>query len=79
MQGAYVASLSSTVRARRQSLHLHQAELADLAGVSTRFVSALETGKASVQLDKVLAVLSALGLRFEIHRGGGDVLVSRVP
>jgi HTH-type transcriptional regulator / antitoxin HipB len=62
-------SLAGTVRARRRHLRLDQAELADLAGVSERFVYALENGKRSVQLDKVLAVLSALGLHLEVHRG----------
>jgi HTH-type transcriptional regulator / antitoxin HipB len=62
-------SLASAVRARRRQLRLDQAELAELAGVSERFVYALESGKPSVQLDKVRAVLSALGLRLEIHRG----------
>jgi len=44
--------------------------VAELAGVSERFVHALENGKQSVQLDKVIAVLSALGLHLELHRGG---------
>jgi len=62
-------SFASSVRARRRQLRLRQDELADLAGVSERFVYALENGKMSVQLDKVLAVLSALGLHLELHRG----------
>ena len=62
-------SLGTTVRSRRRQLRLDQAELADLAGVSERFVYALENGKRTVQLDRVLAVLSALGLHLEIHRG----------
>jgi hypothetical protein len=37
--------------------------------VSERFVYALENGKQTVQLDKVLAVLNALGLHLELHRG----------
>jgi len=61
--------LATTVRTRRRQLRLDQAELADLAEVSERFVYALENGKRTVQLDKVLAVLSALGLHLEIHRG----------
>jgi len=61
--------LAATVRSRRRQLRLGQAELAELAGVSERFVYALESGKRSVQLDKVLAVLSALGLHLELHRG----------
>lgn len=61
--------LANDVRARRVELRLRQEELADLAGVSERFVYALENGKQTVQLDKVLAVLNALGLHLEIHRG----------
>ena len=66
---AQVGQLAGEVRARRAQLKLRQEELADLAGVSERFVYALENGKQTVQLDKVLAVLSALGLHLEIHRG----------
>ena len=62
-------SLGAAVKSRRRSLRLRQGELADLAGVSERFVYALENGKRSVQLDKVIAVLSTLGLHLEIHRG----------
>jgi HTH-type transcriptional regulator/antitoxin HipB len=61
--------LAGEVRARRAQLQLRQEEVADLAGVSERFVYALESGKRTVQLDKVIAVLSALGLHLEIHRG----------
>ncbi len=61
--------LAAEVRARRAVLRLRQEEVADLAGVSERFVYALENGKRSVQLDKTLAVLNVLGLHLEIHRG----------
>jgi HTH-type transcriptional regulator / antitoxin HipB len=61
--------LASKVRARRAQLRLRQEELADLAGVSERFVYALENGKTTVQLDKLLAVLNALGLHLQIERG----------
>jgi y4mF family transcriptional regulator len=50
-------------------LGLRQDEVADLAGASERFVYALENGKRSVQLDKVVAVLAALGLHLEVRRG----------
>jgi HTH-type transcriptional regulator / antitoxin HipB len=64
-------AFSDAIRARRRDLGLRQDELADLAGVSERFVYALENGKPSVQLNKVLAVLSTLGLHLELHRGAG--------
>jgi HTH-type transcriptional regulator/antitoxin HipB len=65
-----VTAFADALRARRRELHLRQDELADLAGVSERFIYALEHSKQSVQLDKVLAVLAALGLHLELQRGG---------
>jgi HTH-type transcriptional regulator/antitoxin HipB len=56
------SQLAQDVRARRVALKLGQQELADLSGTSIRFVRNLEHGKTTVQLDKVLAVLDALGL-----------------
>ena len=70
--GAQTGSFADSVRRRRRDLGLRQDELADLAQVSERFVYALEGGKSSVQLDKVLAVLAALGLHLEIHRGAAS-------
>lgn len=58
--------LSSIARERRRRLGLSQQDLADLAGVSARFVHTLEHGKPSVRLDKVLAVLEVLGLDLEV-------------
>lgn len=54
--------LAEVVRSRRQNFRLTQAELADLAGVSERFVRFVEHGKPAVQMDSVRAVLNALGL-----------------
>jgi HTH-type transcriptional regulator/antitoxin HipB len=70
------AAFADAVRLRRGQLGLGQSELADLAGVSERFVYALEHGKPSVQLDKVIAVLSALGLHLELHRGSSATITS---
>ncbi len=56
------ASLAEQVRARRASLALGQEELAELSGTSVRFIRSLEQGKETVRLDKVRAVLDALGL-----------------
>lgn len=58
-------TLGMEVRARRRELGLQQAELADLAGVSERFVRAVEHEKPTVRLDKLNALLDALGL--ELH------------
>lgn len=60
--------LGEAVRSRRKALRLTQEDLADLAGCSPRFVRALEAGKASVRLDKLAAVLAALGLELTATR-----------
>ncbi|HSK24815.1 MAG TPA: helix-turn-helix transcriptional regulator [Egicoccus sp.] len=59
--------LGPVVRQRRRDLGLRQDELADLAGVSTRFVHTLEAGKPSVQMDRVVAVLEVLGLELAVQ------------
>jgi y4mF family transcriptional regulator len=62
--------LASELRRRRRELGLTQEELAELAGVSTRFLHDLENAKPSVQLDRVLAVAETLGLElhWRVHR-----------
>lgn len=60
--------LAATVRQRRKELRLTQDDLADLSGTSPRFIRELEAGKAGVRLDKLLDVLTALGLLLEIAR-----------
>jgi y4mF family transcriptional regulator len=57
--------VAAEVRSRRTSLGLTQRDLADMAGVSERFVRFVEQEKPSVQLDSLLAVLNTLGL--ELH------------
>lgn len=63
-------TLGSDVRDRRRALRLTQQQLADLAGVSDRFVRSVEQDKQSVQLDKLVDVLDALGmeLRADVRR-----------
>jgi y4mF family transcriptional regulator len=72
-------ALAGQARARRQALGLSQAEVADLAGCSERFVYSLEHGKASVHLGKVLDVLGVLGLGLEVGPGSGTVTRSGTP
>ncbi|MFP7365621.1 helix-turn-helix transcriptional regulator [Corynebacterium callunae] len=51
----------------RKELNLRQAELAELAEVSERFIRDVEKGKTTVRLDKVIDVLSILGLEITIR------------
>ncbi len=64
-------TLGQKIEARRRTLGLSQEELAELAAVSVRFVGLLEHDKPTVRLDKLIAVLDALGLELDVHRRGG--------
>ncbi|MHA7289072.1 helix-turn-helix transcriptional regulator [Arthrobacter sp. MDT3-24] len=71
MADAFGDQLPSEVRSRRISLGLTQQDLADMAGVSERFVRFVEQGKPSVQLDSLLAVLDTLGLELRLSTRTG--------
>ena len=66
--------LATRVRERRRALSLTQQDLADLAGVSERFVRFVEQGKASIRLDVLSAVLDVLGLELAVVSRGGASL-----
>lgn len=67
--------LGQFVRARRRANGLSQSELAELAGVGTRFISELERGKSTVRLredNRVLAVFGkTMGIAEAIKPGRG--------
>jgi|GEM_PF-2130660 y4mF family transcriptional regulator len=56
------AELGEAVLTAREAAGLTQAELAARARVSRKFVFELERGKGTLRIDKVSAVLRALGL-----------------
>ena len=58
--------VAAQVRARRAVLRLTQHDLAQLSGVSERFVRFVEQGKPSLQLDSLVAVLETLGLELKV-------------
>lgn len=64
--GEAMGAIAAQVRSRRRALALTQQDLADLAGVSERFVRFVEQGKPSVRLDALTAVLDALGLGLDV-------------
>ena len=61
-----IEEIGSAVRQSRLAQGLRQDQLAAAAGVGLRFLVELERGKPTVRLDKVLAVLSALGCRLDV-------------
>lgn len=60
--------LGTALRAARKQLGLTQPQLALAAGVGTRFIVDLESGKPTVRLEHVLRVMDALGV--ELQLGG---------
>jgi HTH-type transcriptional regulator / antitoxin HipB len=61
--------IARTIRRRRKDLGMNQTQLSLLAGCGRLFVSQLEGGKSTVQFDKLLDVLSCLGLTLSSGRG----------
>ena len=59
--------LAAAVRGRRLSLGLSQAEVARRAGVSRPWLSAVETGKPTVEFGLVLELLDVLGLGLQVE------------
>lgn len=62
--------LGAAIRAERKRQKLTQTELANLCAVSLCFISNLENGKATAELEKALKVLSTLGLDITITKRG---------
>jgi HTH-type transcriptional regulator/antitoxin HipB len=60
------ADIGTAVREKRKEDGLTLADAAALCGVGYRFMSDLENGKETVQVGKVLKVLTALGLDMTI-------------
>lgn len=60
-------TLGSMVRQRRKALGLTQIEAAGLCGVGERFLREFELGKPTVQLGRVLKVLTGLGIDLKLE------------
>ena len=60
------------IQAERKRQKLSQLQLAGLANTGIRFISDLENGKGTVQLQKLLAVISALGLSMFVYSAWSD-------
>jgi HTH-type transcriptional regulator / antitoxin HipB len=63
-----ISQLGQLVRQVRKEQGLTQLDLAGLAGLSNRFIIDLERGKETLQIQKVLDVLSLLGVELSAKR-----------
>ena len=62
-----VEEVGKLVQAERKRQGVTQLQLAGLAGTGTRFISDLENGKGTIQVQKLLKVVQTLGLGVFIY------------
>lgn len=62
------ASLGAAIRHYRHGAGLSQAELAERTGLHRSYLSALEQGRETEQLKRILRVLKQLGVRMSLER-----------
>ena len=62
-----IKELGILVRDTRKKLKLSQVELAQLSNLGTRFISDLENGKPTCEIEKVLKVVANLGIKLEVN------------
>ena len=60
------AALGQAAKAKRLRLGMTQAEVALVAGVGVRFIGELEAGKPSLQLERAVQVVRALGFELQL-------------
>lgn len=61
------ADFGSLIRSRRKARGLGQAELAEMVGVSRRWLNQVEAGKPGASLSLVLNTLNALNVQIEVR------------
>ena len=62
------ASLGHAVRARRKELKYTQAFLSEFTGLSVTFISDLERGKPTAEIEKAIKLINILGLDLVITK-----------
>lgn len=65
-----VGEAGKLARERRKALGYTQADVANLCGTGTRFISDFENGKATIEFGKAITMLEALGLDLCVHTRG---------
>ena len=63
-------SFGMAIRERRKKLGYTQKYISEFTGVSVSFLSDLENGKKTIELDKALKIANLLGLDVEINERG---------
>lgn len=61
-------TLGETIRARRKELHYTQAYLAEFTGLSVSFISDVERGKTTAEIEKIIRLINVLGLNLLVEK-----------
>ena len=67
MKTTSMSEIAEIVRRERKRQGATQIELSQLANVGVRFLRDVEDGKASVHFDKLMRILSVLGISVDIR------------
>ena len=62
--------LGQAIRARRKELNYTQAYLSEFIGLSVIFISALEHGKTTAEIEKTIRLINILDMDFSVERRG---------
>ncbi len=63
-------ALGQVIRERRKELNYTQAYLSDFTGLSVTFISDLERGKPTAEIEKTIRLINILGLDLLVERRG---------
>ena len=63
-------SLGIAIRERRKELKYTQAFLSEFTGLSASFISDLERGKPTAEIEKTIRLINILGLDLLVERRG---------
>ena len=63
-------SIGQIIRERRKELNYTQAYLSECTGLSVTFISDLERGKPTAELEKTLKLINILGLDLFVEKRG---------
>ena len=62
-----VKNIGLLIKEKRKKINMTQKEAASIAGVGVRFLSELENGKPTLEIDKVLNVARIFGIDIEAN------------
>lgn len=63
-------SLGQAIRIRRKELNYTQAYLSEFTGLSVTFISDLERGKPTAEIEKTIQLVNILGLDLFVEKRG---------